>query len=203
MIRIISLTALVFILSLALVFFSNVWVNSSTNAYLYDNVYKIPKNDIGVVLGTSRLLTNGRKNYFFKYRMEATVKLYNANKISEVYVSGDKSDDTYDEPTAMKRELVKLGIPSSKIKCDFEGFSTYESITRMNRTFGHKKFTVISQKFQNQRAVFLARNNNLDVIGFNATDIRNKDGLEKTHVREIFARAKSVIDLFTFGILNL
>lgn len=180
---------------LLFIIFSNVWVNSYTRSYLYDDVKKIPKKNVAMVLGTSRELKNGRKNLFFNYRIQATVKLYKANKINLIVVSGDNSTTHYDEPTMMKEELVKRGIPACKITCDFAGFRTFDSVLRMWKVFGQTSFTIISQKFHNQRAVFIGRKYGLDVIGYNASDIVGANGF-KTHVREYFARAKAVIDLY-------
>ncbi len=180
---------------LLFIIFSNVWVNSYTRSYLYDDAAKIPKKNVAMVLGTSRELKNGRKNLFFDYRIQATVKLYKANKINLIVVSGDNSTTHYDEPTMMKEELVKRGIPACKITCDFAGFRTFDSVLRMWKVFGQTSFTIISQKFHNQRAVFIGRKYGLDVIGYNATDVLGANGL-KTHVREYFARAKAVIDLY-------
>jgi len=186
---------IVFLFCIAFLIFSNVWVNSFTKSYLYDSVDKIPSNDVAMVLGTSRELRNGHKNLFFEYRIQATVKLYEAKKINLIVVSGDNSKESYDEPTMMKEELVKRGIPACKITCDFAGFRTFDSVIRMRKVFGQKKFTVISQKFHNQRAVFIGRKYGMDIIGYNATDVKGMNGL-KTHIREDFARAKAVIDLY-------
>jgi SanA protein len=177
------------------IIFSNIWVNSFTGSYLYDDSTKIPKKNVAMVLGTSRELKDGRKNLFFEYRIQATVKLYKANKINLIVVSGDNSTKHYDEPAMMKEELVKRGIPACKISCDFAGFRTFDSVIRMWKVFGQRSFTIISQKFHNQRAVFIGRKYGLDVIGYNAKDVEGSNGL-KTHIREYFARAKAVIDLY-------
>jgi SanA protein len=174
---------------------SNSWVNSYTRSYLYDNINKIPSNKVAMVLGTSRELKGGQKNLFFEYRIQATVKLFKAGKINLIVVSGDNSSKNYDEPTMMKEALVKRGIPACKISCDFAGFRTFDSVIRMWKVFGQKSFTVISQKFHTQRAVFIGRKYGLNVIGFNAKDVVGSNGL-KTHIREYFARVKAVIDLY-------
>lgn len=174
---------------------ANCWVNNYTKAFLFENVNKIPQKKCAMVLGTSKYLEDGRKNLFFEYRIQATVKLYAAGKINLIVVSGDNSKSTYNEPSMMKEELVKRGIPSCKITCDFAGFRTFDSVIRMWKVFGKKSFTVISQKFHNQRAIFIGRKYGLDIIGFNAKDVTGSNGI-KTHIREYFARAKAVIDLY-------
>lgn len=174
---------------------SNVWVNSSTKSYLYESVDRVPQREVALVLGTSQYLRGGRKNLFFEYRIQATVSLYQAGKIKHIVVSGDNATKHYDEPAMMKKELVKRGIPACKITCDYAGFRTFDSVVRMWKVFGQTSFMVVSQKFHNQRAVFLARKQGLDAIGFNAKDVTGTNGL-KTHLREYFARFKAVIDLY-------
>ncbi|HYG51835.1 MAG TPA: ElyC/SanA/YdcF family protein [Flavobacteriales bacterium] len=176
---------------------SNIWVNGSTRNFLYDEVNTVPKTEVAMVLGTSRTLPGGRKNLFFEYRIRAAVDLFKAGKINRVVVSGDNSQKNYNEPSMMKEELVRLGVPECKITCDFAGLRTFDSILRMKKVFGQNKFIVISQKFHNQRAVFIARKHGMDVIGFNAKDVEGTNGL-KTHIREYFARARAVIDLYVW-----
>lgn len=53
---------------------------------------------------------------------------------------------------------------------------------------------MISQKFHNQRAIYLAEEKGLHAIGFNADDISLKNGLT-VQIREYFARVKVFIAL--------
>lgn len=184
-----------FLLLLVFVIISNTWINSYTRPYLYDEIDKVPQREVCMVLGTSKYSYNGRKNLFFEYRIQATVNLYKAGKIKSIVVSGDNATHKYDEPAMMKEELIKRGVPSCVITCDYAGFRTFDSVIRMWKVFGQTSYIVVSQKFHNQRAVFLARKNGLDVIGFNARDVTGRRGL-KTHIREYFARSKAVIDLY-------
>ncbi|HLP13442.1 MAG TPA: ElyC/SanA/YdcF family protein [Flavobacteriales bacterium] len=177
------------------VLISTIWINAYTRKFLYDDVKRVPTTNVAMVLGTSKILPDGRRNLFFEYRIRATVELYNAGKINLIVVSGDNSRENYDEPGMMKEELVKRGIPACKITCDFAGFRTFDSVLRMKKVFKQNKFIVVSQKFHNQRAVFIGRKHGMEIIGFNAKDVKGSNGL-KTHIREYFARAKAVIDLY-------
>ena len=100
----------------------------------------------------------------------------------------------------MKNELVLRGVPESKIYLDYAGFRTFDSVVRCNKIFGQEKFTVISQKFHNQRAVFIARQKGLAAIGFNATDLSLEIGA-KTRLREIFARVKVNLVLYFLNVI--
>ncbi len=67
-------------------------------------------------------------------------------------------------------------------------------MVRANVVFGLDSVTVISQKFHNERAIYLANQKGLNAIGFNAKDLKGKQGF-KVQFREYFARVKVFIDL--------
>jgi SanA protein len=110
-----------------------------------------------------------------------------------VIISGDNSKSTYDEPTDMKNELVKRGIPESVIFLDYAGFRTFDSVIRAQKVFSQTEFTVISQQFHNERAIVIARHYGIKAIGYNAKDVTAYNGF-KTKVREKFARVKLFLD---------
>ena len=164
---------------------------------LYDNVKDIPYKEVGLLLGTSPSTTKGHTNIYYNYRIDAAVKLYKAKKIKLILISGDGKLKNYDEPKYMKRDLVKRGIPANKIILDKKGLRTYDSVIRAKDVYGYSEFTVISQKFHNERAVFLAGHNDIDAIGFNAKDAPNQKGksAQRMRIREIFAKVKVFVDL--------
>jgi SanA protein len=94
----------------------------------------------------------------------------------------------------MRLALIGKGVPDSCITMDFAGFRTLDSVVRCQKVFGQTKFTIISQQFHNQRAVFLARQKGLDAIGYNAKDVHKSLAL-RTKVREPLARFKAVLDI--------
>jgi len=169
-------------------------IAQQTAPFLYSSSLKIPFNRVGLILGTARYLSNKRPNPYFFRRIDAAVELFKQKKVELFVVSGDNRTLHYNEPLAMKKELVRRGVPAEKIYFDFGGLSTYDSILRMKSVFQLKSFTIISQKFQNQRAVFIARHNELTVVAFNAPDIVLTKGL-KTFIRERAARLKMLFDL--------
>lgn len=186
------------LLSLILfILFANWRISVYGKNLVYNSVEKIPYNKVGLVLGTSRKLANGRKNLYFKHRIEAAVALYKAKKIKYILVSGDNSTTYYNEPKDMTEALVKKGVPKEVIFSDFAGFRTLDSVIRCKKVFGQTKFTVISQEFHNKRAIYIGSSYGINVIGFNAKDVKGYAGF-KTNVREVFARVKVFIDLL-FG----
>jgi len=122
--------------------------------------------------------------------------LYKAGKISFIVVSGDNSRKTYDEPTQMKADLVLGGVPEEVIFLDYAGFRTWDSVVRIKEIFSQDDFTIISQRFHNERAIYLAQRHGINAVAFNAKDVNKYYGL-KTNIREKLARVKVFVDLLT------
>lgn len=173
----------------------NVQVNRKTAKALYDDLNLVPTCEVGLLLGTNPYLKNGLPNKYFLYRIEAAVQLYQAKKIQYILVSGDNHRNDYNEPEEMKKALIKKGIPESSILMDYAGFRTLDSVVRAKTVFGKERFMIISQRFHNERALYLAQYNHIEAVGFNAQDVTAYYGL-KTRVREYLARLKLFIDLW-------
>lgn len=173
---------------------SNYTINSNAEGKTFSSLDDIPKNKVGIVLGTSKRLKDGHPNAYYGNRIIATVNLFKANKIDYVLVSGDNGTIYYNEPTTMKKDLVTAGIPENRIFLDYAGFRTLDSMVRAKEVFGLDSATIISQKFHNERAIYLAEKKGLEAIGFNATDIALESGF-KVQFREYFARVKVFLDL--------
>ena len=95
----------------------------------------------------------------------------------------------------MKNELINRGIPADKIYEDFAGFRTLDSVVRAKEIFGQNSYIIISQKFHNERAIYLAQKNGIEAFGFNAKDVNKYAGI-KTKIREYLARTKVFVDFF-------
>lgn len=192
--RLAKWTFVITLLFIVMVWISNIWIKNNTKDQLYNEISKIPFRNVGLVLGTNKE-AHGRENLFFLYRINAAAELFKAGKIKHIIVSGDNHVEGYDEPTDMKNSLVALGIPDSCITLDFAGFRTLDSVVRCKEVFGQNSFTIISQAFHNERALFIANKNGMDAVGFNAKDVPAKYSL-KTAVREYFAKFKAVLDIY-------
>lgn len=160
----------------------------------YAEVIAIPHNDVGLLLGTSPKLKNGNNNLYFDYRILAAAELYKAGKIRYILISGDNRKKDYNEPEEMKKALMQKGVPEGVIYLDYAGFRTLDSVVRAQEVFGQSRITVISQRFHNERAIYLAGKNGIDAIGYNAKDVNAYAGI-KTNARELLARVKMFIDL--------
>lgn len=180
---------------LALVSVCNVIVIQSAKGRTYNNVEEIPYNKVGVVLGTVPKLSNGNDNYYYTCRMKATADLYYAGKISYIIASGDNHIKECNEPECMRNSLVALGVPDTVIYLDYAGFRTFDSMVRAKKVFGQDSITVISQHWHNQRAIFVARQQDMNAIGFDAKDAIVRKAYFKNHLREMLAKVKAVVDV--------
>ncbi|MEI7431071.1 MAG: ElyC/SanA/YdcF family protein, partial [Betaproteobacteria bacterium] len=100
----------------------------------------------------------------------------------------------YNEPNKMKQALIERGIPANRIVCDFAGLRTLDSVVRAKEIFGADSILFISQRFQDERAIYLAQANGIQAYGFAARDVETHDGL-KTKLREVGARVKMWLDV--------
>ena len=165
------------------------WIGYKAKGLNYNDINSIPKNKVGLVLGASRLAASGNINQFYQHRVDATVALFKAGKIEYILVSGDNGSKEYDEPTDFKNDLIAKGIPADRIFLDYAGFRTLDSIVRAKEIFGQEAITIISQKFHNERAIYIAQHFNIDAVAYNAKDVY------KRPAREYLARAKASLDL--------
>lgn len=182
------------LLMVGCVFIADGLIKSFAKDKLYTEVNTVPKNKVGVVLGTSKYLVNGHINQYYQFRIDAAAELYLSGKVEFILVSGDNRHHSYNEPQTFKNDLVKKGIPEEKIYLDYAGFRTLDSMVRAKEVFGQESITVISQKFHNERAIYLAEKRGLKAIGFNAKDVNLRSGV-KVQMREYFARVKMFSDL--------
>ncbi len=166
---------------------------SQCSKRVYRDLQTVPTGETGLLLGTARL-TSGRKNPYFYHRIHAAAALYQAGKVRKIIVSGDNGNRRYDETSDMRNELIRNGVPSEDILPDYAGFRTLDSILRAKNVYGKNSFLVISQAFHCERAIYLADHHKLDVIGFAAEDVPEKDR-PRRYLRESAARVMAFLDL--------
>ena len=97
---------------------------------------------------------------------------------------------------AMRDSLIKQEIPDSLITLDYQGSRTLHSITNV-KNLG--SITIISQKYHNERAIYLAEYYGLQTVAFNATTPNIVNKKIRNISREFLARVKLFIDLVRFN----
>ena len=177
------------------IYVCNRTIQKNSETYIYSTVSDIPYNKVGLLLGTSPKLKSGKANLYFDYRIKAATELYNAGKVKYILVSGDNRRNSYNEPEEMKKALIAAGIPDQRIILDYAGLRTLDSVVRAHLIFGLERFTLISQQFHNERAIYLAQQSHLQAIGYSAQDVSAYAGF-KTNLRELLARVKVFVDSY-------
>jgi SanA protein len=180
--------------SLLVVLLSNWWVVSSTKSQIYFDLGHLPANEVGLVLGTSRLVKGGKENLFFRYRMEATARLWKEGKVKFLILSGNNDSEYYNEPEDMQKALLKLGVPSDVMIPDYAGYRTFDSILRCKDVFRQHHITIISQNFHNARALYISNYEGINAVAFAAQDVPDGYSL-KTLLREYMARPLAMLDV--------
>ena len=153
----------------------------------------LPSRSVALVFGCTDKV-DGRENLYFRYRIDAAVKLWESGKVRCIIVSGDNREKYYNEPENMRQALVARGVPANRIVQDFAGLRTLDSVVRAKEVFGLNRIVFVSQRFQNERAIYLARANGIEATAFNAQNVPASGGW-KTKIREIGARVKMQLDV--------
>jgi len=185
---------LLFIVLISVIICIDFWVSKDVENQLYNEIQSTPYNRVGLLLGTSKFAKGGKQNLFYKYRINAAVALFKSGKIDFILVSGDNSEETYNEPKQMRKDLIKRGVPSNRIVLDYAGFRTLDSVVRSKEVFGVNEVTIISQQFHNERALYLANRRNIKAIAFNAQKVSYAYS-KMVFFREKFARVKLLWDI--------
>lgn len=191
--NIIKFVFLLIEIAVLLVLWANIWVFYLTNGRTFHQISKIPARNCALVLGTSPKMKSGKANPYFTERMRAAATLYHHGKIKKIIVSGEKSP-YYDEPKAMKNYLVyQKGVPETVIIEDAKGFSTKQSIIRCREVFRENNVIIVSQGYHNLRALFFARNQGMNALGYDAQDVTKNESFYRNHSREILARVQATV----------
>lgn len=138
----------------------------------------------------------GVPSSILKKRLDRAAGLYNLGLIKNVLVSGDNTDQYYNEPAAMQAYLNHYqGIPSGDIYTDYGGRRTLDTCWRAKNVFNIKKAVIVTQAFHLARATYLCRSVGIEAVPIIAEDA----GFESTVLgveREALASWSAMYDVF-------
>ena len=173
----------------------NISVDRNAEGRTFSNINDVPTMQTALLLGTNPKTRDGKRpSSFYLARINATAELYKHGKFRQLIISGDKREG-YDEPQTMRHDLIERGVPDSIIMMDGQGYRTLLSLRNSKQYFGVHDMIIISQKWHNERSIFLADKMNIKAVGYNADDVRHPRAIW-THIRELLARVKIFIDLY-------
>lgn len=164
-----------------------IYIRWKTQSRIYRSPEDAPSAPVAIVFGAG-LYRNGNATPVLADRVETAVDLYKAGKVLKIILTGDNRFPEYNEPAAMIRVAVSLGVPETDLIPDYAGRRTYDSCYRARFVFNVKKAILVSQEFHLPRAVYLCDQLGIESIGVSADrrDYRNASLLQ-WNLREVLA----------------
>ena len=150
---------------------------------------KVPQDDIDCILILGASIQNQKPSAMLEDRLITGIKLYNSGISKKILVSGDHTQEDYDEVNVMKNYLIENGIPSEDIFMDHYGISSYDSIYRAKEIFKAEKIIIVTQKYHLYRSLYIANMLGIESYGVATDDIRYPNQSNRD-IREFLARIK-------------
>ena len=155
-----------------------------------------PPSPIAIVFGAG-LRRDGTPTTVLRDRVSTASDLYLSGKVTKILLSGDNRCAAYDEPSAMYKYALELGIPAKDLVRDFAGQRTYDTCFRAREIFKIQNALLITQNYHLPRAIFIC-----DVLGINVYGVSSdrhtyrKSVLLFWFLREIPAILKAMLDVW-------
>ena len=138
----------------------------------HDRIYSVaslPAARIPVLILGAGVLPDREPTQILQSRLDTGLALFRQSKAGWFLVSGDNRAANYNEPKAMRRWLLRRGVPPELVISDFAGRRTYDSLKRAQAVFGVTRVIIVTSDFHLDRALFLARRLGLDAYGVPAS----------------------------------
>jgi SanA protein len=156
----------------------------------------IDQAPVAIVFGAG-LLKDGSPTPILRDRVTTAVDLYKKGKVSILLMSGDNRFVNYNEPAAMYKFALSLGVRAQDIVLDYAGRRTYDTCFRARAIFGVKKAILVTQHYHMARALYTCNSLGLDSSGV-TSDLRSYNWISMTRwqVREVFASLTALVDVW-------
>ncbi len=159
-------------------------------------VNQSPSAPVAIVFGAG-LSRDGQPSPVLRDRVATAAQLYFDGKVQKLLMSGDNRFLDYNEPGAMKRYALSLGIPEEDIVLDYAGRRTYDTCYRARYIFGVQQAILVTQQFHLPRAIFTCNNLGIEAVGVIADQRRYSQYAHRFwRFREIPATAMAFIEVF-------
>jgi vancomycin permeability regulator SanA len=157
----------------------------------------LPSTGLPLLVLGAGVKSNGEPTQVLEARLRMALRLYDEKKAIWILVSGDNRTRNYNEPQAMRRWLIKHGVPVEKIVSDYAGRRTYDSLKRAGMIFGLEHIIIVTSEFHTIRTLYLAKNLGLDAYGV-PSDTKSIEASAYTRLwlREYLARHKAQWDVW-------
>ncbi len=189
-------TALIILVILAVIFLLPAAITYVASAGKRYPLGIAPQGKTAIVFGAG-LYRDGSPSPVLRDRVQTAVELYKAKKVEKLLMSGDNSTLSYNEPGAMKKYAIQLGIPEDDIVLDYAGRRTYDTCYRARSIFGVTEATLVTQDYHLPRALYICDVLGLKTIGVSADRRNYRLGTYiYWRLREIPATFTAFVDLY-------
>lgn len=152
-------------------------------------------HDLPVLVLGAGVLPGREPTQVLQERLQTALDLFHSGQVRWFLVSGDNRSPYYNEPQAMRKWLLKQGVPANRIVADFAGRRTYDSIRRAHVIFGLRRVVIVTSDFHLPRAIFIAQSHGLETWGVAApTEHLPWPRRVSFWFREYAARHKALLD---------
>ena len=132
----------------------------------------LPPESCPVLVLGAGVYSDGEPTSVLEARLQTALSLWRAGKVRWFLVSGDNRTLSYNEPQAMRKWLLKQGVPPLLIVNDYAGRRTYDSLRRARDVFGQRKVVIVTSDFHMARALYLAKALGLEAYGVPASSAK-------------------------------
>lgn len=140
-----------------------------------------------LVLGAG-IIDESTPSMILQLRLDKALELSKNSPYHPLLMSGDHTDDYYNEVAVMKKYAMANGVESANIYLDHAGYSTYDSLYRLKAVFKQEKVIIVTQGYHLSRALWIAKSLGLEAIGVAAAETSSTRW--EREWREVFARIK-------------
>ncbi|MCB1192598.1 MAG: YdcF family protein [Leptospiraceae bacterium] len=137
-------------------------------------------------------------------RLKSGLLLYNKKKVKKILLSGDNGNQFYNELKPMIKFMVENKVNKEDIFVDYEGYRTFDTMYRAKYIYNVTDAIIVTQKFHQPRAAYLALKVGIDASCFEADRRKYKDE-RYNRLREFLARTLAWFDMnfrFTTPTIN-
>lgn len=151
------------------------------------SIQSISPAPIAIVFGAG-LWRDGSPTPVLRDRIKTAADLYTSGKVDKLLMSGDNRFVDYNEPEAMLKYALELGVPKEDIILDYAGRRTYDTCYRAIEIFGVTQAILVTQNFHLPRALYTCNILGLESRGVPADQRQyHRRSLAYWYIRETFA----------------
>ena len=157
-----------------------------------------PKEKVAIVFGAG-LTHSGNPTPILIDRVTAAAQLYFDGKVVKILLSGDNSYVNYNEPGAMQKYAISLGVPKDVLVLDYAGRRTYDTCYRAKHIFQVDEALLVTQDFHLPRAILTCSAIGIKTSGV-SSDLRkyHLSSLISWQIRETLANFAAILDVTLF-----